>query len=118
MKKFLAVYTGTDKAAKQAGWDKLDAAALKAREAEGMNAWMEWGTKNKGAIVDQGTPLGKTKRASRDGIADITNAMTGYVIVEAETLEAAAKMFANHPHFAIFPGDGVEIVECLPLPEM
>ncbi len=28
----------------------------------------------------------------------------------------AARMFADHPHFAIFPGDSVEIMECLPLP--
>jgi hypothetical protein len=116
MKRFLAIYTGTERAAKQAGWDKLDAAARKAREAGGMNAWMEWGERHKGAIVDR-APLGKTKRASRDGVADITNAMTGYVIVEAESHEAAAMMFQNHPHFAIFPGDGVEIMEMLPLPE-
>ena len=28
----------------------------------------------------------------------------------------AAKMFEGHPHFTIFPGDSVEIMECLPLP--
>ena len=44
--------------------------------------------------------------------------MTGYVIVQAESHEAAAKMFENHPHFSIFPGDSVEIMECLPLPQM
>ena len=42
--------------------------------------------------------------------------MTGYVIVQAESHEAAARLFENHPHFAIFPGDSVEIMECLPLP--
>jgi hypothetical protein len=30
--------------------------------------------------------------------------------------EAAAAMFENHPHFAIFPGDGVDIMPCLPIP--
>jgi hypothetical protein len=42
--------------------------------------------------------------------------MTGYVIVQAESHEAAARMFENHPHFTIFPGDSVEIMECLPIP--
>jgi hypothetical protein len=42
--------------------------------------------------------------------------MTGYVIVRAESHEAAAKLFENHPHFSIFPGDSVEIMECLPFP--
>ena len=37
-------------------------------------------------------------------------------VVRAETHEAAARMFENHPHFAIFPGDSVEIMECLPIP--
>jgi hypothetical protein len=38
------------------------------------------------------------------------------VIVQAESHEAAAKLFENHPHFTTFPGDSVEIMECLPLP--
>jgi hypothetical protein len=82
-----------------------------------MDAWMQWGEANSAAIVDQGTPLGKTKRASPDGVSDIKNAMTGYVIVQAESHEAAARLFENHPHFSIFPGDAVEIMECLALPE-
>jgi hypothetical protein len=77
---------------------------------------MDWGTANTSAIVDQGGPLGKTKRASPNGIADIKNAMTGYVVVRAESHAAAAKLFESHPHFTIFPGDSVEIMECLPLP--
>lgn len=74
------------------------------------------GAAHSAAIVDQGSPLGKTKRASPRGIEDIKNSMTGYVIVQAESHEAAAKLFENHPHFTIFPGDSVEIMECLPLP--
>jgi hypothetical protein len=53
---------------------------------------------------------------SPDGIADIKNVMAAYTIVQAESHKAAAKLFENHPHFSIFPGDSVEIMECLPLP--
>ena len=81
-----------------------------------MQAWMDWGTTHTAAIVDQGGPLGKTKRVSPEGIDDIKNSMTGYVIVRAPSHAAAAKMFENHPHFSIFPGDSVEIMECLPIP--
>lgn len=116
MKKFLAIYTGSEAARERAQWDKLDEAKRKAVQAEGIKAWMQWGTTHSAAIVDQGSPLGKTKRASRDGITNTKNAMAGYVIVEAESHEAAAKMFENHPHFTIFPGDSVEIMECLPIP--
>jgi hypothetical protein len=114
MKKFLAIYTGTQ--ANLQEWNKLDDKEKKAREARGMEAWMEWGKTHSASIVDQGTPLGKTKRAGAEGISDIKNQMTGYVLVQAESHEAAATLFENHPHFTIFPGDGVEIMECLPLP--
>ena len=71
---------------------------------------------NKAAIVEQGGPLGKTKRTAAQGVSDIKNSMVGYVTVQAESHEAAARMFENHPHFTIFPGDSVEIMECLPIP--
>lgn len=29
---------------------------------------------------------------------------------------AHARLFENHPHFSIFPGDAVEVMECLPVP--
>jgi hypothetical protein len=117
MKRFLAIYVGTATALEKAQWNQLDEAKRKAREAEGMKAWMNWGTQHAAAIVDQGSPLGKTKRASPEGLDDIKNVMVGYVLVQAESHEAAAKMFENHPHFSIFPGDSVEIMECLPLPK-
>jgi hypothetical protein len=116
MKRFLGVYIGTQAARERSQWDKLDEDKRKALEASGMKAWMEWGTAHSAAIVDPGAPLGKTKRASADGVTAIKNSMVGYVIVQAESHEAAAKLFENHPHFTIFPGDSVEIMECLPLP--
>jgi hypothetical protein len=116
MKNFLAIYIGTPAALEKSQWNALDEQTREAREAAGMKAWMDWGVANSAAIVDQGTPLGKTKRASPDGIEDIKNVMVGYVVVRAESHEAAAKLFENHPHFSIFPGDSVEIMECLPLP--
>ena len=116
MKRFLAIYIGTADALEQSQWKEMDEQKRKASETTGFNAWMEWGMTNSAAIVDQGSPLGKTKRASTKGIADIKNSMTGYVIVQAESHEAAAKLFEKHPHFTIFPGDSVEIMECLPIP--
>ena len=105
MKRFLAIYVGTEAARARAQWNELDEEQRKAREASGLEAWMRWGVASSAAIVDQGSPLGKTKRASPEGISDLKNNMTGYVIVQAESHEAAAKLFENHPHFAIFPGE-------------
>ena len=116
MKKFLAIYLGTEASLERSGWNKLNEQERSARAAAGIKAWMEWGTANAAAIVEQGAPLGKTKRTSGDGVSDTKNTMTGYVIVQAESHEAAAKLFERHPHFTMFPGDSVEIMECLPLP--
>ncbi|MFM9846722.1 MAG: hypothetical protein ACKVP3_06135 [Hyphomicrobiaceae bacterium] len=116
MKTFVAIYMGTQDALKRGLWTELSEDERKARVAKGMQAWMDWGAAHAAAIVDGGGPLGKTKRASPEGIGETKNSMTGYVIVRAESHEAAAKLFENHPHFSIFPGDSVEIMECLPMP--
>jgi hypothetical protein len=113
MKKFMAVYTGSVSA------DEKDAAPPMdpREEASAMQAWGQWMMDHRKLIVDQGGPLGMTKRVSRAGVADTHNNIAAYVIVEAESHEAAARMFENHPHFTMFPGDGVEIMECLPVPD-
>ena len=36
--------------------------------------------------------------------------------VRADSHEAAAKLFENHPHFTIFPGESVEVMPVLPIP--
>jgi hypothetical protein len=114
MKNFLAIYTGTP--ASMSKWDALPEQEKKQRQAAGMAAWHAWVEKNKQSIVETGSPLGRTKNVSASGIADIRNNMSAYTIVQAESHEAAARLFENHPHFTIFPGDGVEIMECLPIP--
>ena len=116
MKQFLAVYTGTPTSFEK--WKALDEGERTKREEKGMKAWMDWGAKHAKATIVEGGPLGKTKRTGPDGVTDIKNNLAGYIVVEAVSHEAAAKMFENHPHFAIFPGDSVEIMECLPIPGM
>jgi hypothetical protein len=117
MKRFLGVYLGSPDAPALKQWMAMDETARKARERAGMDAWMRWGEEHRASIVDAGTPLGKTKCVDPKGVADGRNAICGYIIVEAESHEAAARLFLNHPHFAIFPGQSVEIMECLPLPQ-
>ena len=106
MSRFMAVYTGTPGSAMP---DEKTVAA-------GMAAWQNWMQTHAGQIVDTGGPLGKTKRVDKSGVADARNNIAAYVVVEAADQDAAARMFENHPHFAIFPGDGVDIMPCLPIP--
>lgn len=118
MKTYMAVFLGSADAPGAADWSRLNAAARRSREAEGMAAWGRWIEKYADAIVENGPPLGKTKRVDASGIADVTNALTAYAIVRAETHEEAASLFLDHPHFTVFPGTGIEVMECLPMPEM
>jgi hypothetical protein len=114
MKKYLAVYHGS--AAAMAEWAKLSEAAKQDRQKEGIKLWSSWAEKNSKLIKDVGNPLGKTMKVSANGISNTKNELTAYTIVEAETHEDAAKLFSNHPHFKIFPGDSIEVMECLNIP--
>lgn len=116
MKRYLAIYIGTASSLERSEWNRMDEGKRKEKEASGIRAWGEWMVANAAVIVEQGGPLGKTKRTSAQGVSDTKNSMTGYIVVQAESHEAAANLFENHPHFTIFPGDSVEIMECLPIP--
>jgi hypothetical protein len=118
MKKFLAVYLGTMHDDSFKKWNAMPEEERKQKEQEGMAAWGKWMADHQAAILDSGGPLGKTKKADASGVSDTRNAMSGYVVVQAESHEEAAKMFENHPHFTIFPGESVEVVEILAMPGM
>jgi hypothetical protein len=116
MKRFVAIYLGSASALAQ--WKATDDQKRKEQEKAGMDAWMKWAKEHEASIVDLGSPLGKTKRIDANGISDTKNEITAYTIIQAESQEAAAELFANHPHFMIFPGESVEVMECLPIPGM
>ncbi|HEY8033409.1 MAG TPA: hypothetical protein VIF02_13845 [Methylocella sp.] len=111
MKNFLAIYLGS--ADPNAKLEITDA-----QKRAGMDKWMKWTADNASAMVDLGSPLGKTKKINADGVSDTRNRMTAYTIVQADSHDAAAQLFINHEHFTVFPGDSVEVMECLPIPGM
>lgn len=114
MKSYLAVFTGKPEA--MSNWQKLPEAERKAKEAKGMSAWKKWADDHASSIVEMGGPLSRTKRVTESGISDVRNNLGAFTIVKAESQDQAAKLFENHPHFTVFPGDGVEVMEVLPIP--
>lgn len=116
MPRFLALYMGSEDAPVQKTWDDLPEADRAARIAKAMTAWGSWVEQHRAAIVDMGGPLGRTLLADPTGISPTRNGLAAYVIVEAPTHQEAAEMFLDHPHFSIFPGTGIEILQCLPMP--
>jgi hypothetical protein len=113
---YLAIFLGDKESAKMATWKALPDADRRKLEQEGMFAWHAWAERHKANIVTMGGPLGKTKKISMTGVEDISNALGAFTVVRAESPEAAAKMFENHPHFSIFPGDSVEVMPVLSIP--
>jgi hypothetical protein len=117
MPRFLAVYTMTrDDLARFRAMPKADQDAV---DSKGVPEWQAWTERHAASIVNHGGMVGKTTRITRDGtIAPATNDFCGYLIVEAETAEAAAALFADHPHISTFTGDGVDIMPFLTGPDL
>lgn len=114
MPRFLAVYTmQPDDLARFRALPKADQDAV---DAVGLKQLAKWEKKNSASFPDPGGMVGKTLRVTKDGTAPATNPFCGYIVVEAESIEAAAKLFENHPHFSVFPGDGVDIMPFLTPP--
>lgn len=113
---YLAVFVGSRNNPRMTAWMAMPEAERKAKEQEGIAAWKAWMEKHKSVVVREGGPLGKTKRVSNQGIADVSNEMGGFVVVRADSHEAAAKLFEKHPHFTIFPGEAVEVMPVMPIP--
>jgi hypothetical protein len=113
---YLAVFVGSKNSAKFTAWNALSETERKAREQQGIAAWKAWVAKHQASLVEMGGPLGKTKRVGSSGIADVSNELGAFTVVRADSHEAAAKMFEGHPHFALFPGEAVEIMPVLPIP--
>jgi hypothetical protein len=113
---YLAIFLGNKNNPRMAAWNALPETARHAKMQEGLAAWKAWVEQHQAAIVGMGGPLGKTKKVSERGTEDISNLMSGYTVVRADSHEAAAKLFEKHPHFTIFPGDSVEVMPVLPIP--
>jgi hypothetical protein len=113
---YLAVFLGSKTSPRRVAWDALGDGDRRAKEREGMAAWKAWVEKHHAAIVSMGGPLGKTKKVTQRGIDDTSNHMGAFTVVRADSHEAAARLFDQHPHFSIFPGDCVEIMSVLPIP--
>ena len=91
MKKFLALYMATVE--QQARWKE----SSPEDQEKDMAEWMEWMNAQGDVWVDEGNPVGKNQRVT-DTATDSQNEVCGYSIVQAESAEAAAAIFAGSPH--------------------
>ena len=110
MKKFLVLYRSSVSAS-----DQMAAATPEQAEA-GMAAWMAWAQQNKDAIIEPGSPLGRGAHVADGAVSKSDVDVSGYSIVQAESKDAAAELFRDHPHLGMPADSSIELLEFLPLP--
>lgn len=78
-----------------------------------MKKWLEWTDSLGKALVNPGVPLNKAKTVSSDGVSDnnSSNRLTGYSVVQAESMEAATEMAKKCPHLEHGTVDVAEAME-------
>lgn len=91
--------------------ETVDEATRQQQTQEMMQKWEQWMTEHAAQIVDKGLPLGKTKRITSAGIADTKNELNFYIVVQAESHEAAAQLLQTHPQIAIIPNTYIEVMD-------
>lgn len=100
MKKFFVLFS-IPAAAIQKWVAEVDEATRTTQTNEMMQAWQKWMAEHESMILDKGLPVGKTKRVTSEGVTDARNDVNWYLVVEAESHEAAAEIFKDHPHLKI-----------------
>lgn len=105
MKKFIVLYMAP--AAGLEEWMKLDESVRKADEEKMMQEWNEWQAAH--PELGPATGAGKTKRVTKGQVADAKNDIMLVCILQAESHDALAEAFVDHPHFGI-PGAWIDIM--------
>lgn len=112
MKRFLVLYESSVSAAEQM------ANATPEQAQAGMAAWMAWAGRAAQGIVDMGAPL--IEPALFTGEQSRTAAQSpvaGYSILQADSIDALARLLEGHPHFQA-PGGAIRAFEVAQLPGM
>src|SRR6202521_5357826 len=92
MKEFIVLYMASGPQ-----FEKMMKNSTPEQQKKGMDAWMKWMNANKASIVEGGAPLGKTKRVDSNGASNAKNEIGGYSVVQAESPDAATKIFGKDP---------------------
>lgn len=114
MGEYLGVFTSDKTGPRWAEWYALTEAEQAEVQRIGIPAVAAWDAAHRDSIVFVGGPLGATKRIDDAGtVTDVVNLLTVFMVVRADSHEAAARLFDGHPHLTVFPCDGVEVMPVL-----
>lgn len=89
------------------------------QQQEIMAKWGAWMGRVGRSMVDIGTPFGPGASVVDDGSAGTATPLSGYSIVQADSLDDAKSLVGGHPYLSDGTGDyAVDIYEMMPTPEM
>ena len=110
MAQFMIVYKG----------DATDMSEMTQEEMQTVMAkWAEWMQGVGSALTDIGTPFGPSSSIVDDGSAGTAVSLTGYSIVQADSMDAARALTGNHPFLSEGKGDfAIDLYEMMPVPGM
>jgi len=108
MSRFMMIYKG----------EATDMSDMTEEQAAGVMAkWAAWMEKVGPALADIGTPFGPGASVVDDGSSGTSASLTGYSIVEADSLDAATALADGHPYLSEGQGNyAVDIFELMPVP--
>ena len=89
--------------------------ATKEQMEEGMKPWLEWKEKMGENLVDLGAPLGNAQKLTKDSSKPNKSDISGYSILQAESMEEAVEFMQNSPHLNWAEGCSLEIFEAMPM---
>lgn len=103
MAKYMLLYTGG-----------MGMAASPEEQEKIMAEWGAWYGKMGEAVVDGGAPFGESKHLAGNGVAEGPlgdTPATGYTVIEADSIDAAAAACEGHPHLS--HGGQVQVFSCI-----
>jgi hypothetical protein len=112
MTRFLVLYNSSTPAG------EMMAASTPEQMQAGMEEWQRWVTKAGDAIVDLGTPLGDSASVSGGSNAGAGAHITGFSILQAESLDAVTTLLQDHPHLKTPGESSITVLEALSMPGM
>ena len=108
MPQFMMVYKG----------EATDMSEMSEEEAGAVMAkWVEWMQGVGSALTDLGTPFGPSSSIVDNGSAGTAASLTGYTIVEADSMDAARALADGHPFLSEGKGNyAIDLYELMPVP--
>ncbi len=83
---------------------------------EEMGKWKVWMEGIGDAMLDFGNPLFGGQTVTKSGNENSTREVSGYSMIQAESMDTAMKLLNGHPHLAMDDSCSIEIHEAAPAP--